>query len=103
MESLFVDGLPELAVMNFAFEKSIKKFCPKLFGFLRSVDMKTEYFTFKWNMTLFSCFLPVELLVHIFDLFALEGWPAIYKIGISLLNNFLGEKLMEQEGLMEIS
>jgi hypothetical protein len=67
------------------------------------VDMKTEYFTFKWNMTLFSCFLPVDLLVHIFDLFALEGWPAIYKIGISLLNNFLGEKLMEQEGLMEIS
>ena len=74
-----------------------------LFGFLRSVDMKTEYFTFKWNMTLFSCFLPVDLLVHIFDLFALEGWPAIYKIGISLLNNFLGEKLMEQERLMEIS
>ena len=103
MESLFVNGLPELAVMNFAFEKSIKKFCPKLFSFLRSIDMKTEYFTFKWNMTLFACFLPVEILVHIFDLFILEGWPAIYKVGISLLNNYLGDKITELEDLAEVS
>ena len=103
MESLFGQGLPELAVMNYAFEKSIQKFCPKLFSHLRSVDMKTEYFTFKWSMTLFACSLPICLLVHVFDLFVLEGWPAIYKIGVSLLNNFLSDKLLPLDGMMEIS
>ena len=54
-------------------------------------------------MTLFACFLPIALLVHIFDLFVLEGWPAIYKVGVSLLNNFLSEKLLVLDGMMEIS
>mmetsp|Transcript_39076 Transcript_39076/g.59569 ORF Transcript_39076/g.59569 Transcript_39076/m.59569 type:complete len:85 (-) Transcript_39076:1036-1290(-) len=64
--------------------------------------MKTEYFTFKWNITLFSCFLPIEILPHVFDLFLLDGWPAIYKIGVSLLNNFMSENLLEMETMMEM-
>ena len=103
MESLFFQGLPELSVMNFTFEKCIQKHCPKLFYHLRSSDMKTEYFTFKWNMTLFSCFLPYSVLIHIFDLFITEGWPSIYRVGVSLLNNFLAEPVMELDGMMEIS
>jgi hypothetical protein len=65
--------------------------------------MKTEYFTFKWNMTLFSCFLPMEIVVHIFPLFVYEGWPSIYKVGISLLKNFLTQKVLLMEDMMEIS
>jgi hypothetical protein len=65
--------------------------------------MKTEYFTFKWIMTLYSCFLPQELCIHIFNLFILDGWPAIYRVGISLLNNFMSENLLKMESMMEIS
>ena len=65
--------------------------------------MKTEYFTFKWNMTLFSCFLPHEIVVHIFPLFVQEGWPAIYKVGISLIRNFLASRVLDLEDMMEIS
>lgn len=65
--------------------------------------MKTEYFTFKWCMTLYSCALPVNVLLHIFDQFVNGGWPAIYKIGISLLNNYMGPKILAMENMMEIS
>lgn len=65
--------------------------------------MKTEYFTFKWSMTLFSCALPAQLLLHIFDLFVLDGWPAIYKVGISLLNNFIANIVEPMDNMMEIS
>ena len=75
--------------MNFIFEKAIARNCVKLFAHFRNVEMKTEYFTFKWSMTLYSCFLPMEVLIPIFDLFLLNGWPYIYRIGVSLLNNFL--------------
>lgn len=59
METLFYSGLPELHVMNYTFEKLIQKHCSRLYAHFKNNDMKTEYFTFKWSMTLFSCALPV--------------------------------------------
>ena len=103
MECMFVQGLPELAVMNFTFDKAISKFCTKLFAHFRSVEMKTEYFTFKWSMTLFSCFLPKDVLIPIFDLFLVNGWPYIYRIGVSLLNNFLQGRILQMDSMMAIS
>lgn len=100
LESMFVQGLPELAVFNFTFDKVIAKYCPKLYNHLRTLEMKTEYFTFKWTMTLFACFLPKEVLLHIFDLFLINGWPFIFRIGISLLNNFVQERVLEMDSMV---
>lgn len=103
LESMFVQGLPELAVINYTFDKAIARFCPKVFNHLRNLEMKTEYFTFKWSMTLFSCFLPKEVLLHIFDLFLVSGWPFIFRIGISLLNNFLQEKVLQMDSMIQVA
>ena len=58
---------------------------PRFFGHLRKVQMTTDYFTSKWFMTIFSCFLPFELIGPIFDMFILEGWRSVFKVGIALL------------------
>lgn len=63
----------------------IKFHLPKFFAHLRKIQMSADYFTSKWFMTLFSCFLPYELLPPIFDMFILQGWEAIFRVGISLL------------------
>ena len=89
--------------MNYNFERFIQYFNPELYEHLDEMDMKTEYFTFKWCLTLYSCFLPAELVINVFDLFVLEGWPSIYEIGISMINNFMGEKLLKMESMMDIS
>lgn len=47
--------------------------------------MTTDYFTSKWIMTVFACFLPYEQLPAIFDMFLMDGWRAIFRIGIALL------------------
>lgn len=47
--------------------------------------MTTDYFTSKWIMTIFACFLPFEVLAPIFDIFIMDGWRAVFRIGISLL------------------
>ena len=49
--------------------------------------MSTDYFTSKWIMTLFSCFLPYEALAPIYDMFMMDGWKAIFRIGIALLRD----------------
>ena len=47
--------------------------------------MTPDYFTSKWIMTIFACFLPFEVLPPIFDMFLLDGWRAVFRIGIALL------------------
>lgn len=47
--------------------------------------MTTDYFTSKWMMTVFACFLPFEQLPPIFDMFLMDGWRAVFRIGIALL------------------
>jgi hypothetical protein len=89
--------------MNFTFEKLIEYYCPILYYHLVQIDMKTEYFTFKWCLTLFSCFLPQDVVIQVFNLFLIEGWDAIYKIGISLLKNLIGEQMMKMETMMDVS
>ena len=47
--------------------------------------MSPDYFTSKWFMTVFACFLPYSMIAPIFDMFLLEGWRAVFRIGIALL------------------
>jgi hypothetical protein len=58
---------------------------PKFCQHLRRIQMTADYFTSKWFMTLFACFLPYEMLPPIFDMFLVEGWKAIFRIGIAVL------------------
>jgi len=103
IESVFMQGLPELSLMNYTFERLIQYFSPDVFDHLDEIDMRTEYFTFKWCLTLYSCFLPAEVTIPVFDLFILEGWPTIYEVGISIIKNFLGPKLIQMESMMDVS
>jgi hypothetical protein len=103
MEALFLQGLPELHVMNYTFEKCIQKHSPRLFAHFKQVDMKPEYFTFKWSMTLFCCFLPVSILPQILTQFVFSKWPSIYQIGVTLLNSFMASRILEMDNMMEIS
>ena len=58
---------------------------PRFFQHLRSIQMTPDYFTSKWFMTIFACFLPYALITPIFDMFLLEGWRAVFRIGVALL------------------
>ena len=66
---------------------------PKLFGHLRHTQMTTDYFTSKWIMTVFACFLPFDQLPPIFDMFLMDGWRAVFRIGIALLRQMESKML----------
>ena len=46
---------------------------------------------FKWFMTLFAAFLPFDYVAPIYDTFLVEGWRAIFRIGVAWL------KIQEQD------
>jgi len=58
---------------------------PSFFQHLRRIQMTPDYFTSKWFMTIFACFLPYNLIVPIFDMFLMEGWRAVFRTGVALL------------------
>ena len=58
---------------------------PRFFQHMRNIQMTPDYFTSKWFMTIFACFLPYGLIAPIFDMFLLEGWKAVFRIGVALL------------------
>ena len=63
--------------------------------------MTTDYFTSKWIMTLFACFLPYEVLPPIFDMFLMDGWRAVFRVGIALLKEM--EQNLLQMDMVEMS
>jgi hypothetical protein len=62
--------------------------------------MTTDYFTSKWIMTIFTCFLPFEQLAPIFDMFLMDGWRAVFRIGIALLRQM--EQTMMRMDMIEM-
>eukprot|EP00347_Sterkiella_histriomuscorum_P000255 403376585 len=100
MKTLFLPGVPELHLKNFQMAQLIKFHMPKLFSHLRQIQMTTDYFTSKWIMTLFACFLPYEVLPHIFDMFLMDGWTAVFRIGIALLKEM--EPLLMQMDMVDM-
>jgi Rab-GTPase-TBC domain len=74
---------------------------PKFFSHLRKIQMTPDYFTSKWFMTIFACFLPYNLLPPIFDMFITEGWKAVFRIGIALLKQLESE--LVSKDMMEVS
>jgi len=62
--------------------------------------MTTDYFTSKWIMTLFACFLPYEVLPPIFDMFLMDGWRAVFRVGIALLKEM--EQTLLQMDMVEM-
>ena len=85
--------MPELHLKNFQMAQLIKFHMPRLFSHLRQIQMTTDYFTSKWVMTLFACFLPYEVLPPIFDMFLLDGWQAVFRVGVQLLREMEGALL----------
>ena len=77
-------------------QQLIKFHLPRLFQHLRSIQLAPDYFTSKWMMTLFACFLPFENIPPIFDMFLMDGWRSLFKIGITLLKQ-MEETLLDKD------
>jgi Rab-GTPase-TBC domain len=67
LNGLYRAGLPSLHIMNYQLQRLLESIIPKLYKHLRSVGMSIDYFTSKWIMTLFGCFLSFELLLPAID------------------------------------
>ena len=75
----------------YVFERLINLYLPELFTLLKKNNVSPTYYISPWFITLFThSFIgnQTKLILHIFDLFILDGWNCIIKIGIMLLKYY---------------
>ena len=83
----------------YVFERLINLYLPELSTLLKQNNVLPSYYISPWFITLFThSFIgnQTKLMLHIFDLFILDGWNCIIKIGLMLLKYY-------QKGLVEMN
>lgn len=104
MDDVFRSGLVHLQQLCYVFDRLILAFAPQIHEkIVEDLGVQTEYMTLKWCLTLYTCFLPPELTGPICELFIVDGWSAVFAVGISLLNGKLGDRIMQCESMMDLS
>ena len=97
--NLIVDEFSLMKKYFYVFERLINLFLPELSTLLKQNNVLPSYYISPWFITLFThSFIEnqTKVLLRIFDLFILEGWISIIKIGLMLLKHY-------QKVLMEMN
>ena len=92
---LFLDDLSRLNKYFYVFERLIFIYLPEISMHLKNKELSVRYFISPWFITLFTnSFKNIKnqqnpkILKWIFDLFIINGWKSILKIGLCLIKHF---------------
>ena len=92
---LFLDDLSRLNKYFYVFERLIFIYLPEISMHLKNKELSVRYFISPWFITLFTnSFKNIKnqqnpkILKWLFDLFIINGWKSILKIGLCLIKHF---------------
>ncbi len=85
MRGLWLPGCPELKLRVFQFQTLLEKELPRLISHFKRIGMQLEILTSQWFLTLFAYSLPVEVLIQVWDCVFIDGWKAVFRIGLARL------------------
>ena len=97
--NLIIDEFSLMKKYFYVFERLINLYLPELSILLKQNNVLPSYYISPWFITLLThSFVEnqIKVLLRIFDLFILDGWIAIIKIGLMLLKHY-------QKVLMEMN
>jgi hypothetical protein len=96
MDTLYMQGVPDLPLREHQMQHFMKTYLPSLHQHCRSADINSQLFLSKWIMTVYASYLPLTTLLHVWDCFIVQGWEAVFKVGIAILKE-LAPELMEAD------
>ena len=92
---LFFNELSKLNKYFYVFDRLIFIYTPEISSHLKSKDLTARYFASPWFITLFTnAYKNIKdqnnpkVLIWILDLFIINGWKSIIKIGLCLIKHF---------------
>ena len=93
---LYLKNMPDFLIRVYQFKKLIEFYFPKLGNHLKRNQINIDLFFSKWLLTIFSNYLPFDVLYKIWDVFIIDKWKALFKFCMILLD-FMKENLMKMD------
>ena len=93
---LYLKNMPDFLIRVYQLKKLIEFYFPKLGNHLKRNQINIDLFFSKWLLTIFSNYLPFDVLYKIWDVFIIDKWKALFKFCMILLD-FMKENLMKMD------
>jgi uncharacterized protein YukE len=93
--------MPDYSIRVYQLNYYIKQYFPKLASHFKKNQINPEIFFSKWILTIFSNYLPFDVLYNVWDIFILDQWKCIFKFSLILLK-IMHDKLIKMD-LQEFS
>jgi hypothetical protein len=99
LTGLFADDVPEYHIHAYILDRIVQVKLVELSSHLKKLNVKLDTFSCEWIMTFFCGYFSkdFEICSAILDFFILDGWPAIYKITLSILKIFQTQLLQTKD------
>lgn len=101
MKELWRPCVPQLKLRIYQFQRLLSQKLPVLQAHFVRIGLTADIFASQWFLTLLSYNLPLEVLLHVWDVLVMDGWKTVFRVGISMLKLFEGKLLLM--GLEELS
>lgn len=100
LEKVFEPGLPDLLLREFQFNYYAKRIFPELYNHFKIEGITTGFFMARWFLTIFSIYLPLQVVEKAWDCIFYSKWKAIIKIALALMDELKGKLLhMDKAGI----
>ena len=96
LNQLYLKNMPDFSIRVYQLKKLIEFYFPKLGNHLKRNQINIDLFFSKWLLTIFSNYLPFEVLYNVWDVFIIDRWKALFKFCMILLD-FMKENLMKMD------
>ena len=90
LRDVFLPGLPGLEKNFYIMLSLIRKYMPKLLAKMAEIDFTPQMYGSSWFITLFADYLPIDVVVRIFDIYLMEGRKILFRIALAIFK--LNEK-----------
>jgi hypothetical protein len=92
LNTLFIQNNPDYQMRIFQENLLFEEFFPSLFFHLKRKKINLEVFFSQWILSLFSSYLPLEIIDKIFDCFIIQKWKSFFKFSMVFIS-FIYDKI----------
>ena len=96
MNFLYLKNMPDYSIRVYQLNYFIKENFPDLALHFKKNQINPDVFFSKWILTIFSNYLPFDVLYKVWDVFLLDKWKAIFKFSLMILNS-MKDKLITMD------
>lgn len=86
LRDMFTPSLPGCLVSLLEFEQLVQKHLPVLYEHMKNEDVTISSFASEWFLTMYSYVLPLSLTLRIYDIFLVDGWKILHRVGLAILS-----------------